>query len=221
MRSHKRVEAGSWTRNLMFGALMSAGLVSVSAGVQAQNANISGVLGSFDVVNMSGQPAHGFEIQMEGATANDLYYTGFGGRYGVGKVVPYATGVYVRWSGNYSAVTSAYSATTPAHTGAVSFSWQDCYLGGAGYAASGCEALSQSLRYPWNANVVVSGRWLVDDPVSPGNIVSLNPPVTIPLMVTYTVVPPAIVSAPPVVVAVVEPPEPPETPEIYGNAQWI
>ena len=75
MGMRKRVEPGSLARNLIFGALMSAGLASVSAGVQAQTATISGVLGSFDVVNMSGQPAHGFEIQMEGATANDLYYT--------------------------------------------------------------------------------------------------------------------------------------------------
>jgi hypothetical protein len=42
MRSHERVEAGSLARNLMVGAPVSVALVTISAGVQAQIAAISG-----------------------------------------------------------------------------------------------------------------------------------------------------------------------------------
>ena len=200
--------------------LLALALVAFAGPARAQTAIISGYLSGFDVLNGTGQPAHGFEIQIEGIQPNDLYYTGYGQRYGMGTVSPYATGVYVRWQSPYNA-TNGFTSTTPAHVGAASFAWQDCYLGGAGYATSGCEALSQGLRYPTPAGAAATGRWLVEDPQSPGTLISVPQPIAIPMFVTYSIAPPTVVSAPPVVVAVVEPPEPPETPETYGDAQWV
>ncbi|MFN7931301.1 MAG: hypothetical protein U0Y68_25895 [Blastocatellia bacterium] len=78
-------------------SLLIVGLLFLIAVAAAQTATISGTLSGFDVNNLTGQVAHGFEIQIEGATANDLYYTGFGQRYGNGSVVSYPGGVYVRW----------------------------------------------------------------------------------------------------------------------------
>ena len=187
----------------------------------AQTASISGILGSFDVVNSTGQDAHGFEIQIEGALPNDLYYTGFGQRYGMGTIVSYPTGVYVRWESPYDSVNQQFSKTTINHIGNPSFAWQDCYMGGLGYPTSGCEALGQGLRYPYAPGLVATGRWLVEDPQNPGTLIASNPGVAIPLLVTYSVAPAATSFTAPVITAVVEAPEPPPTPEVYGDAQWV
>jgi hypothetical protein len=196
-------------------------LCAIPFAAYAQTAAISGVLGSFDVVNETGQDAHGFEIQIEGALPNDLYYTGYGQRYGIGTVVPYATGIYVRWASPYDSAHQQFTQTTQNHVGNPSFSWQDCYMGGAGYANSGCEALSQGLRYPYNTRLVATGRWLVEDPQNPGSLIAVSPGVAIPLIVTYSFAPVTATFTAPVVVAVVEAPEPPEVIGQYGNAQWV
>lgn len=197
-----------------------AALILPSREISAQTATIQGSLSAFDVVNDTGQDAHGFEIQLEGALPSDLYYTVYGGRYGNPTVVPYATGVYVRYQSPYNSATGTWTATTPVNQ-AVSFAWQDCYLGGAGYATSGCEHFGQSMRaISPNTTITVTGRWLVADPNNPGSLVAVNPPAAIPFA-TWFIAPPTVVAAAPVVVAQVEPPEPPETPETYGDAQWV
>ena len=201
------------------GALCLALLLPAFA--HAQTASIQGILGSFDVVNQTGKDAHGFEIQLEGAMPSDLYYTGYGQRYGSGAVVPYATGTYVRWSSPYDSINSQFAKTTLNQPGNPSFAWQDCYLGGVGYATSGCEALSQTLRYPYPNGVTATGRWLVEDSQNPGTLISVSPGVAIPMIVQYSVAPPTTTFTPPVVVAVIEAPEPPPTPEVYGDAQWL
>lgn len=118
----------------------SLALLAIPFASMAQTAVVSGNLFGFDVLNDTGQPAHGFEIQIEGSLPSDLYYTFPRGRYGSPSIVPYATGVYVRWQASYSAGTGTYAATTPiANT--QTFSWQDCYQAGFGYATSGCERL--------------------------------------------------------------------------------
>jgi hypothetical protein len=73
-------------RKVLLGAVLSAGMLAMPAVGRAQTATITGNLGGFDVVNDSGQDAHGFEVQIEGITQNDLYYTRFGQRYGQGGV---------------------------------------------------------------------------------------------------------------------------------------
>lgn len=192
-------------------------VLATASFAQAQTATIKGNLFSFDVVNETGQVAHGFEIQLEGAAQNDLYYTGYGQRYGAGQVVPYTGGVNIRWSSPY--VNGDYTKTTPMHTPGVPYSWNDCYVGGSTYATAGCESLGQGMRT--TANIVkATGYWLIDDPANPGNLIRATPNVAIPFP-TWSIAPPVVVSAPPVVVAEVEAPEAPEAPEKYGDAQWI
>jgi len=201
-------------------ALLTA---AFTASLNAQTATISGTLSAFDVVNNTRKDAHGFEIQIDGVAQNDLYYTVFGGRYGSPTVTPYATGVYVRYQSSYNSATAAWNQTTPnnGNADAQTFSWQNCYQGGAGYSTSGCEHFGQSMRPIQPGTVVkVTGRWMVEDTTNPGNLVALDPPAAIPFATCF-IGPVSGVAAAPVVVAQVEAPEPPETPETYGDAQWV
>src|SRR5205814_5982168 len=99
----KRFSSGiaAFTRALPAGALFLC--FAAAPHVWAQTATVSGSLSAFDVVNDTGQPVHGFEIQIEGALPGDLYYTAPGQRYGMPTVVPYATGVYIRYKSPYNA----------------------------------------------------------------------------------------------------------------------
>jgi hypothetical protein len=58
-------------------------------------------LGNFDVVNNSGEDAHGFEIQFEGINPNDVWAGWSYERYGAPDVVQTATGVTVRYTAPY------------------------------------------------------------------------------------------------------------------------
>ena len=189
-------------RHVLRRLALAATLMGVPAAALAQTATITGNLGGFDVVNDSGQEAHGFEIQLEGVQQADLMYTGFGGRYGQAIITPYDTGVYVRWVSRYDPETSHWSATTPQYQGGP-FSWNDCYLAGSRYGVSGCEHFGQSLRNYSNITKV-SGYWLVEDSANPGTLVRLLPPAAIPFA-AWTIAPP-VVSTPPVVVAQIEAP---------------
>ncbi len=196
----------------------SLALLAIPLTSWGQTAVVSGYLGAFDVLNDTGQDAHGFEIQLEGALPSDLYYTVSGGRYGQPQIVPYATGVYVRYQGTYAAG-SGYSATTPKATpSAAGFSWQDCYQAGVGYATSGCEHLGQSMRTS-PPNLVVTGRWLVDDPANPGQLTAMNPPAAIPFFVWSVIPPTSTTPIAPIVVTKVVAPRP--APAQFGEAFWI
>src|SRR5436305_11519132 len=98
-------------RPTVLAAALSLSLLGAAA-ARAQTATISGFLSNFDVVNETGQDAHGFEIQLEGAAQNDLYYTAPGQQYGTANIVPYATGVKVRWESPYDASTHQFTKTT-------------------------------------------------------------------------------------------------------------
>src|SRR4029077_10706464 len=77
-------------------ALLAAPLVA-----RAQTATVYGSLGNFDVVNNTGQDAHGFEIELDGLQAADVAYTFSVQRYGVSTIAPPPTGVAVRWTSRY------------------------------------------------------------------------------------------------------------------------
>jgi hypothetical protein len=211
----------SWNRRKsVLVTALSIALLGAPIAARAQTATLEGYLSQFDVVNETGQDAHGFEIQLEGAVPNDLYYTVYGQQYGMPTVVPYATGVHVRWESAYDAGTGTYAHTTPQHTPGVPYSWNDCYQAGSTYKFAGCEALGQGMRPTPGRTITATGRWLVDDPQHPGTLIAAEPNVAIPFP-NWSVAPAATVGAAPVVVAEVEAPEPPETPEVYGDAQWM
>ncbi|MDX1812656.1 MAG: PEP-CTERM sorting domain-containing protein, partial [Gammaproteobacteria bacterium] len=78
-------------------------------------ASTYGTLSNFDVVNDTDKEGHGFEIELEGISVDQVTYT-FGGsyiRYGTPSVVPNASGsgVIVRYASTYS--NGKFSATTP------------------------------------------------------------------------------------------------------------
>ena len=201
-------------RALFCGALVLASFAA-PARSQAQTAEITGIMSGFDVLNDTGQPAHGFEMQLQGAAVSDVtYILSAYTRYGTAVVTAYATGVYVRWQSAY--INGQYTATTlPAPY--VSFAWQDCYNAGAGYKNSGCEHLGLALRVTSSA-VTVTARWLVDDPNNPGQLIPSDPPVVSVPLAVWSVTP--LTSGAPVVVAIAATPLP-APPALFGDAQWI
>ncbi|MCU1384029.1 MAG: hypothetical protein JWL71_2726 [Acidobacteria bacterium] len=194
-------------------------LLAAPAAARAQTATIYGSLGNFDVVNNTGHDAHGFEIELEGLQPADVVYTFSVQRYGGSIVVPTATGVAVRWTSAYDPSAQQFVQTTVAHAAGAPFVQGQCYQwnGPAVYQPSGCEHFGASLSR--NA-VRTTYRWLVEDPAAAGALVAIDPPMAIAAPVYY-VAPAAVVGAPPVLVAEVEAPEPPETPEVFGDAQWM
>jgi hypothetical protein len=53
--------------------VVAAALAAVPAAAGAQTAAMTAYLGNFDVVNNTGEDAHGFEIQFEGIGPNDVW----------------------------------------------------------------------------------------------------------------------------------------------------
>lgn len=202
-------------------AALALGLLAAPIIGHTQTATIHGVLSGFDINNDTGQVAHGFEIELEGAAESDLYVPGFGERYGSATFVPYATGVLVRWVSPYDAASGTYTKRTLPRNGAQTFAWNDCYLFGSTYNNSGCEHFSQALKSSVVGKTVkITGRWLVKHPTNPDTLVPAEPNVAIPFP-TWTVQPPVQANTAPVVAAKIDAPEPPEAPELYGDAQWI
>ena len=195
-------------KRFAFGLAVTA-LLALPAASQAQTATISGALGNFDVINYTGHDAHGFEIELEGLQPNDVYYTFNANRYGAPKILPSALGTIVRWE-NLATATIPKTPGTP--FAGTCYQW-----GGAAYATSGCEHFGMSLRA--NASRAIT-RWLIDSPDAPGTLVAYNPPTPVAIP-SYIVIAPVVAGNPPVVQAEVQAPEPPETPERFGDAQWV
>lgn len=200
-----------------FAALVMLSALTIllcGAAAFSQTAAIYGQLSNFDVVNHSGHDAHGFEVELEGIQPNDIYYSFTGERYGASHVTTTATGVKVTWRSAYSG--SSFDQTTIAYAGGGQFGGT-CYMGGVGYATSGCEHFGVSLTAMPTATHY---RWLIEDAANPGTLIPADPPVAIPNP-TYIITPPAVVGEPPVLEAQIEAPEPAERPDLYGDAQWV
>ncbi|RKG72675.1 PEP-CTERM sorting domain-containing protein [Corallococcus exercitus] len=191
-------------------------VVGLGTSAHAQSAVIYGSLGNFDISNDTGEVCHGFEIELEGLSSQDVVTTFSTQRYGAAQIVPYATGVRVRWESPYNAATQQFAQRTLPHT--VPWFPGQCYQWNAGtYQDSGCEHFGTNITR--NATHVRS-RWLCEDSSNPGTLVPRDPPTSVP-MPTYYMAPPARPESPPELVAEVEAPEPAEAPERYGDAQWM
>ena len=199
----------SITRKPLLAAALAAGLLAVPAFGHAQQAVIVGFLGNFDVLNNTGEQAHGFEIQMEGIHAADIYrifgagapfgYPGNVIRYGQGTAIDYATGVYVRWMSPWDPVTQSFTLATPIPAAGATVPGDSCWRIGMPqtYETFGCEHFGIS-SYKQPTQVIY--RWLVTDPQTPGNLMYATRAVSIPAP-TWTVQPPAQVGGAPNVVA--------------------
>ena len=191
-----------------------AALVALPIAAQAQTGTVSGSLGNFDVINNVGQDAHGFEVELEGLQPNDVYYTFQMQRYGAPSIQQTPTGVTVRWESPSAA--GVFMLRTIPHAPNTAFAGS-CYSWGANYDQSGCEHFGVSLLANPTAQTY---RWLVADPQNAAALVPVDPatPVAGPV---YIVQPPAVVNNPPVLVVEVQAAEPAESPELYGDAQWM
>jgi hypothetical protein len=200
------------------GALTSLALLAlVALAAHAQTATVSGSLSNFDVVNNTGHEAHGFEIEVEGLQPGDIAYSFGVERYGAPSIVPYATGVYVRWTSPYDAAALTFTETTVAHAAGAPFAGMCYQWNGAGYATSGCEHFGIGVS---KNPLKTTYRWLIEDAQNRGALVAFDPPVALAAP-TYIVLPPARAGEPPVLEAEIEAPEPAESPELYGDAQWV
>ncbi|MFN7921830.1 MAG: hypothetical protein U0Q16_17145 [Bryobacteraceae bacterium] len=199
-------------RNTRITTMVAVALGAASASY-GQTATLAGVLNYFEIINNSGSPAHGFEIQLEGATTAVLYYATSNARYGMPAIVPYSTGVNVRYSANYNGGT--WSSTTPNGTVGGAFGWQDCYLGGSNYVNSGCEIFGHSLRS--NVGITPTGYWLIEDPNNPGQLIrgaATQIPFVNPVLLFSS-------SSAPVVQVTVPAPVPPPPPAQFSDAVWM
>ncbi|HEY0545545.1 MAG TPA: hypothetical protein VGC91_09235 [Pyrinomonadaceae bacterium] len=212
----------STRRQTILGATLSLSflllvLILAPASAQAQSVTVYGALSNFDVVNSTEHEAHGFEIELEGLQVADVAYWFSVERYGSPTIVPSATGVYVRWTSGYDAAAQQFLQTTVAHVANTPFAGTCYQWGGASYETSGCEHFGVTLRA---TPIRTTYRWLIEDAQTPGTLTPVDPPVALPAPY-YLVPPPVQAGNPPVLVAEIEAPEPPETPETFGNAQWV
>src|SRR5476649_1164436 len=167
---------------LIFSTLAGA-LPAIGVAQQNSQPVIVGTLANFDVVNDLGEEAEGFEIQLEGLQAADVVSTfGKAGptglcyiRYCSPSIVPYATGVFVRWTNGYDAAAQKFVSSfnvpnmplptagtpIPATANIVNLiAGHQCWsLGlGAAYPTSGCEHFGVGLLRTPTASTY---RWLV------------------------------------------------------------
>lgn len=181
-----------------------------------------GALSNFDVFNDTGQECHGFEIELDGVTSQDVLFT-FGDpyeRYGNPKVVDFAGGVYVRYESPYDSVKQMFTQTTPLAPSVITpTGGHACWTGGsADYLTSGCEHFGVGINGNPTATVY---RWLVADPANPGALQPSGTKVSIPAPVWSVATPtPGAVNPAPVVAAVIRP-EPPEPGFQFGDAIWV
>lgn len=199
-------------------ALMGAGTA------HAQSAIIYGSVSNFDISNDTGRVCHGFQINLDGQTTVLPPSASFTAeRYGAPTSFLYDGGAAVRWQSPYDPITQTFSERTLPHT--VPWFPGQCYQWNpATYQDSGCEHFGTA-RIGTGGVTNITGRWLCEDPNSPGTLEAMDPPTAVPNPNFY-VQPPAQPGLAPQVVAVIPPPlpAPPPQPLVvpqYGDASWI
>ncbi len=194
-----------------------AGLCAAFLAPGAASASTAyGSINNFDVVNDTGTPCHGFEIEIEDCPSTGITYTYDWNHYGTCKItqddsLPGHPKCFIRWAavrkpdGTWSAYTAV--PTTPiAPTNGHMFTNPAVNFGGEHFGV-GINANATAVKY----------FWLVDD--GAGNLVR-GPAVQVSTP-TFNYYPP-VAAAPAQVQAVIEPPEPPEVPvKEFGPAVWV
>src|SRR4051794_12556334 len=196
--------------------ILAGALLALQGAAHAQSATIYGSVGNFDVANNQQQEAHGFEVELDGVHPEDIASTFDSQRYGAPTIVATATGTIVRWASAYDPA-RGFSATTAAHPADAPLAGTCYQWAGAAYDQSGCEHFGASLRV--NATRA-SYRWLVEDPTAPGSIVPGPLPIAVAAP-SYSVAPPAVAGAMPVLNADVDAPGANGYPTRYGDAFWL
>ncbi|HEY2773901.1 MAG TPA: PEP-CTERM sorting domain-containing protein [Candidatus Binatia bacterium] len=187
----------------------------------AASASITfGELTNFDVFNDTGEDCHGFEIELDGISSQNVVYEFGQQRYGNPVVVDFAGGVYVRYESAFDAGAQAFLQATPQAPAVITpTNGHACWTGGSvDYLTSGCEHFGVSLTASPTNTVY---RWLVADPANPGTLKVSGTSVNIPAPVWNVTPPPPQLpdQIHPVVAAVIEPPEP--LGFQFGDAIWM
>jgi len=131
--------------------VVSLAVLIAPSAARAQTATIFGSLGNFDAANNAGQDAHGFEIQLEGIQPSDIVVTWPGNKYGSPQIVPYATGVYVRYLSPFDPNARLFTATTVPIAPGTAFAGT-CYTWQSAYLLAGCDHFGVHLAYTASAD---------------------------------------------------------------------
>jgi hypothetical protein len=113
-RSFKR-----WPRHWWSAALTALCLSTGSVGVQAQSIVMAGNYQNFDVLNNTGGPTCGFEMEVWGVSKSQLtriFPSNFNAgviRYGFGTATDFPGGTTVRWASPYDPVSGQFTTCTP------------------------------------------------------------------------------------------------------------
>lgn len=194
-------------------------LVAAPIAVHAQTVTMFGALANFDVLNDTGQDAHGFEIELDGISPANVPYYFSATRYGGPQIVPIQNGVVVRYSSPWDPVKQQFTITTVVPASFTPTFGHSCVLTN----IVGCDHYGVVATVN-PTNVIY--RWLVADPNNLGALMPYaGPNVSIP-QPTVTVVPPQQIGAAPNVVFQIQvpPPPPPPVPKPvpqFGDAQWV
>ncbi len=197
-------------------ALMMCGLIAIPA-----SAGVYGSLANFDVVNDTGEVAHGFEIDIDGITPAEITSL-FGDatrwpgmeRYGSPVVSTTPTGVKIVYEATYN---GSWSAGTPSGTLPVSPSDSCWPYGAKSYGPNyPCDhfGVSTSVSTP-----NVTYKWLVE--TTPGASTLMPVLATVPNPVWTVVIPPPVNNIPqqPVVNVLVVAPQP--LGYEFGEPRWV
>ncbi len=202
-----------------FFSFLVVSLAFLAAARPAAGQTLSGTLSNFDVFNQTGHESHGFEIELDGISSQDIAST-FGGtyiRYGDPGTVDFPGGALIRYASPYDSVRRVFTVGTPVPPSPITAtSGHSCWTGGApGYPTSGCEHFGASL---FKNPTAVHYRWLIEDPANPGVLVP-GPDVSIasPL---WSVIPGAAGGAA-VVNAAIAPPEIKAPRQQFPAAVWV
>jgi uncharacterized repeat protein (TIGR02543 family) len=191
-------------------------LITAPALVQAQ-VTLFGTPSNFDVLNDTGQDAHGFEIELDGIQPADLAGVWTATRFPY-TIVTTATGIVIHYASPY--VNNAYTITTVVPAVFAPTLGHSCVLG----AIAGCEHYGYYFAYNARRPTNVINRWLVDDPQNPGTLIpSPSGVVQIPIP-TVSLIPAAQPGAAPAIVFEIPVPPPPPIPKPelqYGDAKWV
>ncbi len=211
--------------------LMVAAITAIVAPLSA-SASVIGSLANFDVVNDTGKPAYGFEIEIEDPTFDHTKLESIFGYDRVFSNVSPDPGAVVRFGKPVitdvpgSGVKITYGGTIgPIFTPSAPYNTpgESCWPGAnPGWQSTSCDHFGVStLGQP----AVTKYRWLVED--SPGSGTLVAQQVGIPA-VNFAYTPPAPPGQPPApgvlnaaIQAVAPNPEHPENVDLWGEAYWV
>jgi uncharacterized repeat protein (TIGR02543 family) len=208
-------------RLLCGGALLLA-VLAVPVTSHAQTVTLFGALANFDVLNDTGHDANGFEIELDGITAQQVLFEFNWTRYGSSQIIPIQGGVIVRWQSPWDPVSQRFTIATTTPAVFAPTLGHSCV----GTAIVGCDHYGVSLAYYSVPPTSTKYYWLVPDPNNLGGLMRFGgAPIQIPQPVV-TVIPPAQIGNPPQVAFQIQA-DPPPAPEIpkpvpqYGEAKWV